>query len=424
MKLLSKTSLLIITASIFIFWIGNIAFFFTTRQMISSQINSELMTRMTKVLDQLNNNNNSPELPGFSDEVSIRSIEESYRQRPVFIDTVIYNSARQNYIAHRALRFTYQTDGGNNEITIYKSLLSSDKLIERISISSIILLIAFIIVIYALNRFIFANVWSSFSSSLEKVDEYDFKNLDRLALPVSEIDEFDRLNKVLLEMAERIQSDYRSLKELTANTSHEIQTPLAIIRAKAELLLQSKNMSKDEMETVSSIMKTTGRLSKLNQSLLLITKIENKQFEDSEIIDLDTALNTYIEDLEILIEAGGFTLTKSIDNCVVEINQVLLDVLISNLMKNALTHGAKESTIGISMKDCKLTITNQGEPLPFDSKQLFKRFIKDSGKEGSTGIGLEIVRKVCDYYRILVAYKYTGKEHSFSLDFSEIIVKD
>ena len=423
MKLLSKTSLLIITGSIFIFWIGNLVFFRITREAINEHINNELMTQMAGVMTRINRGETINELPGSYDQVSVISSDAASVRQPVFSDTVLYNASQQKFIAHRALRFSYMADDGNRDIIIFKSLLSSDALIERITLLSVALLIVFIIMIFILNRYIFTNVWSTFSNSLERQDIYDFNKPGGLVLPASEIAEFDRLNKVLLEMADRIQSDYLSLKELTANTSHEIQTPLAIIRNKAELLLQSDSLSKTDMETVTSILNTTGRLSKLNQSLLLIARIENKQFEDNEEIKLDEALERYIDNLDVLINAGGFKLKSNVKACRIRMNHMLLDILISNLLKNAVSHGTKGGDISVSLENCVVEISNHGAPLSFSEDQLFKRFIKGSGKEGSTGIGLEIVRKICGYYRIEVGHSYIEDLHTFRVDFSNIRTK-
>ena len=424
MKLLSKTSLLIITASIFIFWIGNIVFFFVAKEMIGKHINTELMAQMTRVTSQLDKSGADPARLSSIDEVSINEIDHSSFFPPTLSDTVLYSPDQQKFIPHRALRFSYRSGMQNWKITIFKSLLSSDKLIERITLSSIILVISFILMIFVLNRFIFRNVWSSFTRSLEKVEEYDIKNLDRLTLPESEINEFDNLNRVLLDMVERLQYDYQSLKELTANTSHEIQTPLAIISGKAEILLQSGNLSEEDLEIVNSIIITAGRLSKLTQSLLLIAKIENNQFEENEVIDLKSGIKGYLDNIELLFSTRGFTARTSLSDCRVNMNPVLLEVLISNLLKNAISHGEKGSEIVITLSECLLTISNGGDPLPFPSDQLFKRFIKDSGKQGGSGIGLEIVRKICNYYRLAVSHIYQEGVHSFSIDFSEIVASD
>ena len=418
MKLLSKTSLMIITASIFIFWLGNIIFFFVTREMINRQINSDLMTRMSELMTTLNNKSTDIENLYVFDEITIKNLPGNKTIPPAFSDTVLYNNAQQKYIAHRTLRFSYSSPENAKEICIYKSLLSSDQLIERITLLSVLLLISFIAIIFVLNRFIFTNVWSGFSKSLEKLDEYSFNDLNSLKLPDSEIEEFNKLNKVLLEMAARIQNDYRNLKELTANTSHEIQTPLAIIKNKAELLLQSDKLGNEEMESLGSILNTVSRLSKLNQSLLLITRIENMQYEETETIDLAAAIDKSINHLDMLVSASELRLEKNIKKFEIDINPVLLDILISNLIKNAIQHGREKGKLAIVIEGPFLSISNYGDPLPFPREHLFKRFIKGSAIKGGTGIGLELVRKICNYYKLNISYSYGEELHSFKIDFT------
>jgi signal transduction histidine kinase len=423
MKLLSKTSLLIITASIFIFWIGNIVFFIVSKEMISQHINSELMSQMIVVKSQIGSAETDKLNLNLNDLVSIREVAPDDFQPPLLSDTVLFSSTQAKYIPHRALKFTFTADEINHEVIIFKSLLSSDNLIQRITISSIIQLIVFILMIYILNRYIFSNVWSIFSSSMGRVEDYDIKSREKLTLPRSEIDEFEKLNSVLLEMVDRIQTDYLSLKELTANTSHEIQTPLAIINNKAEILLQSESLTEADMEIVDSIISTTARLSKLNQSLLLITKIENHQFEESEDIDMAEALEKYLDGLEALVNEGRYKIVSSLKGGLVRINPVLLDVLVSNLLKNAIMHGTKGGDINLSYNDNILVVSNTGEPFGFESERLFERFFKGSNKQGSSGLGLEIVRKICNYYRIDVAHSYLEGRHSFRIDFSKISPK-
>lgn len=420
MKLLTKTSLLIITASIFIFWLGNIVFFIVTREVIQKQINSDLMTQMSGVMTRINKGAADYEVINSFDEINITDALPEALHRPSFRDTVLYNASQQRYIAHRALNFSYESAEGAKDITLFKSLLSSDKLIERITLFSVILLISFILVILILNRYIFENVWSGFSESLVQTDTYNFSSSEKLILEKSEIEEFEQLNLMLEELTERIQHDYRNLKELTANTSHEIQTPLAIIKGKAELLLQSTNMDKENMEAINTILATVNRLAKLNQSLLLITKIENRQFEESSLVQLKDVLENSIENLEVLIGSGKYNLNYKLESCSLNINKNLLDILISNLLKNALIHSSKNSAVDIIIKNNKLAVSNPGEPLPFHEDKLFSRFTKNALNTSGNGIGLEIVKKICEFYEIDISYDYSEGLHFFIVDFSVI----
>jgi hypothetical protein len=160
MRLLSKTTLLIITVSIFIFMFGNIAFFYISKGMIKKHIDTELVSQMHNVIGQIKKDEALFNITKFSDEVSIKAVHPDIAQPPTFSDTVLFSTIQNIYIPHRALKFSYQSKSRNQIITIHKSLLSSDKLIERITISSIVMVMVFIIMIYIMNRFIFVNVWS------------------------------------------------------------------------------------------------------------------------------------------------------------------------------------------------------------------------------------------------------------------------
>ncbi len=423
MKLLSKTSLLIITVSIFIFMIGNVVFFYTLKHMINKHVNNELFFRMHKIKEEIEKKGINGNNVCFSNEITIERISSKKIIKPKTCDTVLYNSIQKKYIPYKSLKFVYTYQNKNYLITIYKSLLSSNKLIEKITVASIFMVITFLFMIYILNRFVFEKVWSNFFDNLKKVREYNINSRKKLTLETSEIDEFNKLNTVLTQMVEKIQKDFTNLKELTENTSHEIQTPLAIIKSKAELLLQSENISEKDADLIYSVLSTSERLSKLNKSLLMISKIENNQFEDNSIISVNEVAEKYIQNFKILFEAGNFKLFYKSSDLSIKINPVLLDVLISNLLKNAISHTEHGREISILITQTAFEISNSGTPLKISSDDIFKRFKKGTEDKERTGLGLEIVKKICDYYKIKIEYKYNNKKHTFSIDFSPLIYK-
>ncbi len=421
MKLLTKTSLLIITGSIFIFLIGNIISFHITKQMIDRHVDNELVYQMQSTIKQVSENPSSIKDSMVTNDISIIKADNQLIITPHFSDTIFYSNAQQKYIPHRILKFTFAANQQNFIVVINKSLLSSDKLVERITTSTIGLVIIFIFMIFIFNRFIFKNVWSEFFVNLERVDKYDIKGNEKLNLEDSEILEFSKLNQVHRNMVNRIQNDFVNLKELTANTSHEIQTPLAIIKSKTELLLQSPNLNENDLSLVSTILTTSERLSKLNQSLLLITKIENNQFKDLAWVQVKDVVEKYIQNFDVLFEAGDFKISIIKSALSIHINPVLLDVLISNLLKNAVIHSKEGAEIKIFMDNTSLSILNTGEALKIKKEELFKRFAKGSNKKNSNGLGLEIAKRICDLYGIKINYNYEENFHNFTLDFSKIL---
>lgn len=422
MRLLTKTSLLIITVSIFIFFIWNIVFFQIARHMIMKQVDSELTTLMHQVMQGFNQGQITPHNVNILNFIQIEHTSPGFHQTPVFRDTLIYNKYQKKYIPHRVLSFSYSNGPQNHKVSIQKSLMETDLVIEKITLVSIILILVFIFSIYFINRYIFENVWAAFFSTIKKMDNYDIKSKDELHLEKSEIVEFEKLNSVLESLVNRIRKDYDNLKELTANTSHELQTPLAIIRGKAELLIQSESITGKEMELISSIMETSDRLSKLNQSLLLIAKIENDQFIESETINIKEKLEHHIEGFEMLIEAGEYNLQKKIEPCYIKIHPLLFDVLMTNILKNAVVHNFPKGEIKIELSNQKLKVFNTGKPLTIDPNLIFKRFVKNSENKNSSGLGLELVKKICDYYDLSIAYSSVDDFHCFEIDLKTIII--
>ncbi len=423
MKLLSKTSLLIITVSIFIFMIGNVVFFYTLKHMINKHVNNELFFRMHKIKEEIEKKGINGNNVCFSNEITIERINSKKIIKPKTCDTVLYNSIQKKYIPYKSLKFVYTYQNKNYLITIYHALLLLNKLIVKITVASIFMVITFLFMIYILNRFVFEKVWSNFFDNLKKVREYNINSRKKLTLETSEIDEFNKLNTVLTQMVEKIQKDFTNLKELTENTSHEIQTPLAIIKSKAELLLQSENISEKDAELIYSVLSTSERLSKLNKSLLMISKIENNQFEDNSIISVNEVTEKYIQNFKILFEAGNFKLFYKSSDLSIKINPVLLDVLISNLLKNAISHTEHGKKISILITQTVFEISNSGIPLKISPDDIFKRFKKGTEDTERTGLGLEIVKKICDHYKIKIEYKYNNKKHIFSIDFTPLIYK-
>ncbi|PLX19136.1 MAG: hypothetical protein C0599_11230 [Salinivirgaceae bacterium] len=421
MKLLTKTSLIIITISVFIIFASNYMFFHISKMMIKNYVDEELTGQMHNFQNMFSQKGTFDNYIFLNTEVDIKILEKNQPLKPVFIDTVLLKKEQEAYVPYRALRFSLKSPTRTHQITIYKSLVSSDQLVQQITLASIIVVFVFMLLIYTMNQHVFEKVWSVFFRNLSKVESYDIKSKDKLEVEPSEIDEFDKLNRVHQSMVERMQNDYLNLKELTANTSHELQTPLAVIKGKAELLLQSENLQEKELTAINTILETANRLSKLNQSLLMISRIENNQYGEATQINLHQVLTNLIENYNILIDARQFDLKINSSNVCVQMNAVLVEVLISNLIKNAIVHGSENGKIQINLENNQLLICNSGEPLNIPKEQLFKRFVKSSSNKNSSGLGLEIVHKICNYYQIKIDYNYQNELHCFALDFSKII---
>ena len=282
----------------------------------------------------------------------------------------------------------------------------------------LLLFVSLFLISILINYLISRKLWSTFYTSVEKAGNYNISGEEVLDLPESDIQEFQQLNKVFERMTQKMRSDYLSLKEFNENASHEIQTPLAIIRSKMELLMQNKNLKKDSLDLIKSINEATTRLFKLNQGLLLISKIENQYFQETKKLSLrvivETCLDNYkeimdLKDIRVEIDAS--------DPAFVEMNEVLAEVLISNILSNAVRYNLNKGFIKCFIDEQVLIVTNSGQPCTTDPGLLFRRFHKGSDNPQSVGLGLSIVKKICDTYNMKVTYQCTGNIHEVKLEY-------
>jgi len=282
------------------------------------------------------------------------------------------------------------------------------------------MLILFLGGIFILNRFIFANLWKDFFDALEKLKQFDnVKEPVKLGDP--DIEEFLELKKVLERMTLRLSNDYKELREYTDHTTHELQTPLAVIKTKTELLMQSSNQGPEEMQLIQAINSSANHLARLNTTLALITRIENQQFTGRMKINLVHLLEEQLEKFQELIALREISVVRNFSDQGVSIvmDQGLADILVTNMLKNAIVHNLDGGKIFLELRNRSFVIRNEGSPLSFGEEELFKRFARDTKKTGNFGLGLSIVKKVCDYYGFTIGYETRNQLHVFTIQFPD-----
>jgi len=257
-----------------------------------------------------------------------------------------------------------------------------------------------------------------FYDTIAKINNYDVNSHEEFTLHNSDIKEFEDLNRVLFTMTERIKNDYINLKEYIENASHEIQTPLAIINSKMELLLQSGDMKEKQFKMVADAYEASNRLSRLNKTLILMAKIENRQFPESKPVNPAIMINHQLESLEDLIHSRKINIIKKMDTeVIVMMNPYLAEILLVNLIKNAVRHNITGGDLVLELSNEYFKISNSGTVLQMDPDMLFKRFHTSSSSPESLGLGLSIVQKICVMYGFKVKYSYQNNMHVMQVDF-------
>jgi len=327
-----------------------------------------------------------------------------------FRDTIMYSEETGAFIPYRQMYFTvsYKNKQEYHLININQPTVISTDLFYAIVSSLVILLILFILFTYIIEYLLKKNIWKPLNYNLQQLYGYDLKGNSVLNLKDPGVKEFDELNKVILRMVDKINADYENSRLFTEDASHEMQTPLSIIKTKAHLLMQNAVMMEagDNEKSIAAISRAVSRLSKLNKSLLLITKINNNQYDNKENIRLDKQLETYLGDLEELFEAKGIKLKQNISFCNLYMNLNLAEILISNLLSNTIRHNVPGGWINIHLDGSELIISNTCKEGVKEKTNLFNRITFHNKTEDSLGLGLNIVKSICDKNEFSIRYDY------------------
>ncbi len=418
MRLVVKISIfyLVITTIVFIAG-GMIAFEIIYREVQFEQ-QWYLQERLPSIVNYLGRR--EPKDSVIRDKMIIIPLNETIPEMgPVFSDTLVMHTTLERIEPHMKLEAVKNVNDRSYRIILYDLVVESDDIEDVVeeSLIKIFGLLLFLIVVFGLLGSYY--VFRPFGTTLTAIKNFSIQTLEPIKLAKSSTTEFKRLNKFVKEMTDKATKDYLSLKEFTENASHEIQTPLAIAQGKLEILMKDENLSEEQLELISSAQNAIKRVSRLGNSLSLISKIDNKEFSDSQQINFSREINRFIYDFKELIDLKSLKIkTKIEDNQFVSGNQVLIELLLTNLLNNAIRHNIKDGYIDVTLEKKTLIIENSGHPLKGDPNEYFERFRKGTNDPVSSGLGLSIIKKICDDMGISISYENSGAKHTFILSWT------
>jgi signal transduction histidine kinase len=413
LKLLEKTSRIYMIASLVIYLAVGITFYWIIKFMIYEEVESRLVVEKrdfetyVRANDTWSNNSYFVE-----NKIEVQPVFGRFKNETVFTDTLISNRYEESPDPFRQLTFYTLIGGSPYRVAIRKSMIQSYKLIEAISAAMIAFLGLLLVSTFLFHRSLSGKLWQPFYDSLARIKDFDWTKNKPLETVRSEITEFNELGDVMEKMASKMQHDYRSLREFTENASHEIQTPLALINARVEQFIQSKDLGESHTYWIEEIYHAARRMSRLNQGLLLLAKIENQQFTEQENVDLSALVLNKLKDFEDIIQH------KEIKVCIDEqgsfrkiMSPALGEILVTNLINNAIRHNYTGGELRISTNKDHIEVSNTGAALKSDPERLFERFKKESTGAESLGLGLAIVKQICDSCELHISYQYQEPMH-------------
>jgi signal transduction histidine kinase len=308
---------------------------------------------------------------------------------------------------------------GNNyyKILIIVSKVETEQLIRIIFSITIGVILLLLLVLAVTNRLILNRLWQPFYNIMSELRLFSIADGKQIPDLGNNIDEFKELNHAVIEMATRAKHDYQDLKIFTENASHELLTPIAVINSKLDTLIQTENFSERQSKLLNDLYGAVSRLNRLNQSLLLLVKIENKLLHDKQQINLREMLEEMIVQFDEIFHDKELRLTVTLNDKEIYASRYLAEVLLSNLISNAIRHNYNGGAIIIALTNESLSIKNTGGPEPLQHEKIFTRFHKSSGSEGS-GLGLTISRQICENFGCSLEYQFEEGHHVFKVNFA------
>ena len=419
MKLLAKTSLYYLILSIPILILsGFICFHIITREVCES--NNELLLNRKELIENYLKEDDTIFLKIItkSSEATIKKMDKINALKTpalIFSDTLIFDKKENKLAENRLLSSVFKVGNANYSIKIWRSTLEYNELFRGIFTSLVVLLILLFVTYLIINFWISKTVWKPFYQTVSNLKKFRASDNVIPHFTNTSVTEFDELNLSLDIMMRKMIVDFNSQKKFTENASHEIQTPLAVIKSKIDLLIQSENLKENDVKLIIAIDDACSKIIRLNKSFLLLTKIENRQFNVTEKVSFENTVDNSLVFFEEHIQANKIEVIKNIESdfCVL-MNADLCLVLVNNLLQNAIRHNINSGNIEIFITNKEIIISNLGDDSPIDS-QLFERFHKNSTSQESLGLGLSIVKEIADVSGLGFNYKHTNGKHCFIL---------
>lgn len=412
MKLFTRYNRINLLATVFIFLLSILVFYSFLHYVLISQVDEDLRIEKAEIQTYVTRHQHLPEIILITDQEIQYAVTKQPHRKNVFI--TIREKVGEEDI--RQLVFSLNVQGKWYNITIKKSLEGTDHLTRSVATIALVIILLILAASFIVNRVVLRQLWQPFYSTLAAMQQFRLGSKQQLQLPDNKIDEFNFMNITLQQATQKAEQDYILLKEFTENASHELQTPLAIIQSKLELLMQG-HLSEVQSLALQGANEAIKKLSRFNQALLLLAKIQNNQFAGKASVNLKAVIEQKLYAFKEIWESRQISLHLSLQEKQIWMNADLADLLINNLFSNAIKHNITGGCINISLTDISFIISNTSEGAAIDKDRIFTRFYNPVNTRNSTGLGLSIVKQICDVSDFKILYEPETGKHQFSVIF-------
>jgi signal transduction histidine kinase len=412
MKLQSKIGLSQLAFSLVFFLISTLAIYWVVQQTVYNELDDHLRHHKQDLLRDINQGHLSIEqimrLTQMGTVEWIRVQPISYGNiQPDYYETVHFaptdTSEAQQY---RVLNTVFEFDGQPYQFNIYEEASRWNTILRTILFAVIGAIFVWGFLQYLINWSLFRKLLKPFYRTVDYLTTIQGPNDYDHPFSSSSTDEIDQLNTALNRTFTQLQSAFEQQKEFIQNASHELLTPLSIIQQKSEQLLSQPDAQETTVQRASQIYDTAKRMERLSQALLMISKIENQQYETDAKVSVADVLSDVVGELQMFIEAKQLHIKQDLNSPPqIRANRELLHSLFKNILHNAVKYSPDGGSISIrGLVDKRdgytVEITDEGPGIPEEEQeQVFQRFSKANQRwSDSPGLGLAIAKSICDFH--------------------------
>lgn len=420
MKLLTQTTRYYFMLAVVLLLLGIPAIYFTLRTVLIHKLDEELLEHKSSFFQSLRLITSEKELEvykHFYEEFSLREVSYKIEKDSIYT-TEAYDSAEAKITPFRILRSGVYLNGKHYELLIRESLISTRELITMILFVKIGILASLLAGLLIINRMLTKKVFAPFYQTVSNLKKFEIDKDTSIPEIQTKITEFNDLNKALIQLTRRNHQSYISQKEFTENAAHELQTPLAIIRTKLELLMQVSDMNSEQAELIGDLYDATDRINRLNKSLLLLSQIENSGSIEKQKVSLRNILDKSLQQYTDAFKNKGINPVIHGDSTILNTNFALLEILVTNLISNAVRFSPVGGAVVIQVADQEMVVSNTGEAL-LNPDKIFNRFHRESSQKNGIGLGLTISKQICKVLGFELSYTYTDNKHIFKVLFNQ-----
>jgi signal transduction histidine kinase len=412
MKLLARTTLYFLIYASVVAAAGTFVYYEFIRKIYYDYVDRTLSRRKLRVDKALRLHLRTPADLAFwhqlDHNVEFKALAKSGPPM-VFSVRMMYNELTGNVTPYRQLAAPVQFQGRPYRLELRTTMLDSQELLARIVLAGALLFGVLLVGLLVLQHVLARRLWAPFYNTLGQLQRYKLDQPEPVHLAPTRIPEFQELNTALGRLLNRNQRIYRRQREFTENAAHELQTPLAILRTKLDMLVQAPGLTEEQASHIEPLLDVTQRLTHLSRSLLLLAHLDQQLFFPTETVDLAATIRTQLGHLREQLVSAGLTLKTDLLPTALPVaaNRSLMDILVSNLLSNAIRHNVAGGEVRVSLTPELLTVENTGRSRALPADQLFVRFRPGPERPpGSVGLGLAIARQVCETYGFLLSYQY------------------